>query len=1463
MPNWKKVLVSGSAVSVNAVTASGNLNFFTGSINAVGAITSSRGITISRNATIGQGLTVGGGFGSTGTTISTTGAISANGALTCSTGTFPFITVTGQSGIAIVLGNGANFISDEGVLISRRADSDDADTDVKSTKYTKADSTEAGFIAFNESDLKVKEHYLLANMDKDLAVKKQYRIQIGGSTDSDDVADFQAKRVKIAVPLTASSDISSSGKIIAADAQFGVTSVHIDGAGGHVSASGNISASGFIGDLTGTASFVSSIAGAGITNGKFLVGNGSGLATEVNMSGDATMNNAGALTLGNGVVEHVMLAGDAVDGDNLADNAVDSEHYTDGSIDTAHIADNQVTLAKMAGLARGKIIAGDSSGDPAALALGSANTVLQSDGTDLSYGTIAAGMIASNAVTTAKINADAVTGAKIADNAINSEHYTDASIDNAHLADNAVGTDEIADDAVTGAKIEDNPTIAGNLTVNGTTTLGNATTDTVEIAGNITASGQISASGGYLGKDITLRSLANNVKPIQINNVDGTRQHEVHIDANQHTELELFKAGTSKVIFQTYWPNKIDNDAYESKGGLILGSDVGITDNAGYGLYVSAGPDSGSIFAPGLISGSTIHMTSHITASGNISASGNVTASNIAVDEYIHHKGDNTYIRFLPDRIIAVASNNTVLNLNVGGDLVEFGHTGKPSVVKGSTVTLTGNVTASGEISASLGFVGDLVGTSSFANAVAADAITGASIADNAINSEHYTDASIDNAHLADNAVDTAEIADNAVTTDKLAGIARGKIIIGNSSDNPALLAAGGANTVLQSDGTDLSYGTIATDMIANDAVTGAKIEDNPTIAGNLTVNGTTALGNATTDTVTIAGNITASNMTGSNIDLSGDLDFIATTANISLNGSSAMLFQSTQTIFNQDLRTGDGKGIKFGAGSDYRITHAGTGAGETKMVIKEATTSRWTYGIGGHLTGSSNVNLWLGNGGEFIGPSAFIGNITASANISASGFIGNLTGTASFVAADAITGASIADNAIDSEHYTDASIDAAHLASNAVTTAKINGDAVTGAKIADNAINSEHYTDASIDNAHLADNAVDTAEIADNAVTLAKMAGLARGKIIAGDSSGDPAALAVGSANTVLQSDGTDITYNTVATAMIADNAVSLAKMAGLARGKIIAGDSSGDPAALALGSANTVLQSDGTDLSYGTITAGMIASNAVETAKINADAVTGAKIADDAINSEHYTDGSIDTAHIANDAVTGAKIENNPTIAGNLTVNGTTTLGNASTDTIEIAGNITASAAISMSSTGHIQTPDIKGKGAGATQLNVQGQITASGTISASGAISGPAGYRIFSKTGTTDGEGQGDIVHFGTTTSMTAGDIYHWKSDGTWELADCNAAANCDGLLGVALGGSSAVDGVLLRGTVTLHTIDGSEAVGDVLYLSEDNTGHANVAAPGGNGDIVRVIGYCLDASNGQIWFDPDKTFVEVTA
>ena len=132
-------------------------------------------------------------------------------------------------------------------------------------------------------------------------------------------------------------------------------------------------------------------------------------------------------------------------------------------------------------------------------------------------------------------------------------------------------------------------------------------------------------------------------------------------------------------------------------------------------------------------------------------------------------------------------------------------------------------------------------------------------------------------------------------------------------------------------------------------------------------------------------------------------------------------------------------------------------------------------------------------------------GTLTTLGTITTGVWNGTAIATA-YIGADAITGAKIADDAIDSEHYTDGSIDTAHLAA----------DAVTGAKVADDAIDSEHYTDGSIDTAH----------IADNQVTAAKLADIARGSIIYGNASAATAELTKGSANTILTSDGTDISW-------------------------------------------------------------------------------------------------------------------------------------------------------------------------------------------------------------------------------------------------------------------------------------------------------------------------------------------------
>ena len=102
------------------------------------------------------------------------------------------------------------------------------------------------------------------------------------------------------------------------------------------------------------------------------------------------------------------------------------------------------------------------------------------------------------------------------------------------------------------------------------------------------------------------------------------------------------------------------------------------------------------------------------------------------------------------------------------------------------------------------------------------------------------------------------------------------------------------------------------------------------------------------------------------------------------------------------------------------------------------------------------------------------------------------------------------------------------------------------------------------------------------------------------------------------------------------------------------------------------------------------------------------------DTIKSSAVLDGAIATADIADDAVTGAKIENNPTIAGNLGVNGITTS----------TGTIVASSGIALGGTGAANTLDdyeegtftaaMSGSGGGpSTPVTVTGTYTKNGQM------------------------------------------------------------------------------------------------------------------------------------------------------
>ena len=66
------------------------------------------------------------------------------------------------------------------------------------------------------------------------------------------------------------------------------------------------------------------------------------------------------------------------------------------------------------------------------------------------------------------------------------------------------------------------------------------------------------------------------------------------------------------------------------------------------------------------------------------------------------------------------------------------------------------------------------------------------------------------------------------------------------------------------------------------------------------------------------------------------------------------------------------------------------------------------------------------------------------------------------------------------------------------------------------------------------------------------------------------------------------------------------------------------------------------------------------------------------------------------------------------------------------------------------------------------------------------------------------------------------------------------------------------MLLRGTITVDTDMGD--IGNPVYVST-TPGRLTSSAPTASGDFVRVLGYCLDDNNGQIWFNPDSAWVEI--
>lgn len=214
-----------------------------------------------------------------------------------------------------------------------------------------------------------------------------------------------------------------------------------------------------------------------------------------------------------------------------------------------------------------------------------------------------------------------------------------------------------------------------------------------------------------------------------------------------------------------------------------------------------------------------------------------------------------------------------------------------------------------------------------------------------------------------------------------------------------------------------------------------------------------------------------------------------------------------------------------------------------------------------------------------------------------------------------------IASNAITTDKLNANAVTAAKIAANAITTDKLNANAVTAAKIAASTITGDKIAANTIATGNLAANAVTTAKLAANAVTA---------DII--------------SANAVTAA---KISSGAVTTDKLAANAVTAAKIAA------------------------------------STITATQIAANTITGAKIAAGTITASNIKTGTITADQIAARTITAAEIATGTITATQISSNYVYAGKIAASQITS-GTIATGRIKLGGNMTVYESASSSTAG-----------------------------------------------------------------------------------------------------------------------------------------------------------------------------------
>ena len=628
------------------------------------------------------------------------------------------------------------------------------------------------------------------------------------------------------------------------------------------------------------------------------VGNGSNIATAVNLSGDATITNGGVLTIGNLAVTLAKLAADAVNSSKIVDGSVSLADLNTSSVDTVKIVDATITNADVSATA----------------------AIVYSK------------LLLSNSIVLADLTTDSVNSSKIVDGSVSLADMNTDSINSSNILDGTIVAADLATDAVTSAKLLDGTITNADISATAAIALS-------KLAGG--TSGQIIVVNGS--------GVASYVAVSGDTTIDNAGAITIVANAITNGKLATDAVTSIKILDGTIALADLASDSVNSS--KIVDGSISNTDIANgtidlttkvTGILPDANVADNLTISSGTVNATPIGATTASTgAFTTLTSNGNSTIGTGAGTTNSFGTGAGA-----TNTIGSATGTNTINGPTTFNQAATFSgavtFTSAPSLPLNSAMLYVGN---GSNIATAVNLSGDATITNGGVLTVANNAITTAKIIADAVTTAKILDGTILNADIAAATIDL---------TTKVTGIlpiANGGTgsVTQNFVDLTTAQTVAGAKTLsnlltLSSAGTGLS--------VTNNASVGGTLAvvGDQTNTGDLAVNG----GDITTTSTTA----NLLNTAATTINLGG----VATAINIGSSLGSTVTAGGQFTInsgaaTNLNLDSGTTGAVNLGTGANAKTITMGNTTGSTGLIFNTGAT---TTGGGAIINIADNVGSVL-----------------------------------------------------------------------------------------------------------------------------------------------------------------------------------------------------------------------------------------------------------------------------------------------------------------------------------------------------------------------------------------------------------------------------------------------------------------------------------------------------------------------